>query len=103
MDLTSIIVIVVVIAVIYLAIRLIVSPLIKAVLGVIIFLVALYILQRFFNFDLSRVLGPYSGYLDFNKVTPYLNWATDPANYYIDQLKTFLNYLWSNVPKTIKQ
>ncbi|MGD0577160.1 MAG: hypothetical protein ABSA74_03745 [Candidatus Staskawiczbacteria bacterium] len=96
MDLTTIIIIIAVMVVIYLFIRLIVSPLIQIALVIIALLVALYILQRFFNFDLSRVLGPYSGYLDFSKIEPYINWATGPANYYIDQLKTFTNFVWQN-------
>lgn len=81
MDLNSIIVIIVAIVVAYFVIKFIVSPLIKAIAGIIIFLVAIYILQRYFNlnFNFSNVLG-------LN-----LNWILNPANSYINKIiKWFL-------------
>jgi hypothetical protein len=103
MDLTSLIEIVIVIVVIYFFIKLIVSPVIKLILGVIIFLVAIYLLQRFFGFNLDQVLAPFGISLNSGKWGLNLNWILGPANYYIDQIKTFLTFIWGNFPKSINK
>jgi hypothetical protein len=99
MDLYSIIAIIIAIAAIYLFIKLVVSPLIKALLGIIILFVALYILQRVFNFDLSQILGPIGGYLEPAKWNINLNFLLDPANHYIDQAKNFIESIFKITTK----
>ena len=94
MDLNTIIAIVVAVAVIYLFVRFIVSPLIKAVLGVILFLVAIYILQRYFNFNLNNVLGPFAS---------YFGWIAGPVNYCTNLAASFLHPLVQNFTKSLKQ
>ena len=64
MDPASLIIIIVVIIAIYFFIKLVVSPLLRAVAGVIIFLLAIYVLKQFFNFNLDNVLGPFAKYID---------------------------------------
>lgn len=71
MDTNSIIAAVIGIVATYLFIKLIVSPLIKAILGVIIFVAVIYVLQHFFNIDFSTVLGPFGKYLNLT------NWNID--------------------------
>lgn len=99
MDITSLIEIIVVIVVIYFFIKLIVSPIIKAVLGIIIFLAAVYFLQKYFGFNFDRVLAPFGISLNSNKWGLNLNWIFSLANYYIDQAKNFINFIWNNFPK----
>ena len=103
MDLTSLIVIAVAIIAIYFFIKLIISPLLKAVAGIIIFLVTIYLLQRFFGFDLSNVLSPFGISLNLGKWNLGINWILGPTNYYIEQIKTFLNFIWGNFPSNLNQ
>lgn len=102
MDLTSLIEIVIAIVVIYFFIKLIVSPLFKVVVGVIIFIVAIYLLQKYFGFNIDKILAPFGISLNLNKLGLNLNWLLGPINNYIDQIKNFLNSIFQNVPKSIK-
>lgn len=86
MDIQSFIAIAVGIVAIYFFIKFIVSPIIRAVFGVVIFLVIIYLLQRFFGFNLDQ--------WGLN-----LNWMLNPANHYINQIKNFLIFIWGNFPK----
>jgi hypothetical protein len=56
MDFTSLIAIIVAIIAIYIFIRFILSPIIKIILGVVIFLSLIYLLKRFFGLDLNDIL-----------------------------------------------
>jgi len=102
MDLTSLIAIIIAIVAIYFFVKLVVSPIIKAILGVVIFLVLIYILQRL-GFNLDSILAPFGISLNLNRWAPNLSWLFGPANYYIDQAKNFASFLWSNVPKNLGQ
>ena len=100
MDFTSLIEIIVAIFVIYFFIKLIVSPVIKIILGIIIFLVFIYILQKFFGFNLNQVLTPFGISFNSSKWGLGLNWLLGPINYFIEQIKTFLSFIWGNFPKS---
>lgn len=102
MDVQTIIAIIIGIIVIYFFVKLVVSPLLKAVLGIIIFILAIYILQRSFHFDLSRVLAPFGINLNLSKI-PYINLVLEPANRYIDQGKNFLDSIWQNASKSFNK
>jgi len=102
MDTTSLIEIVIAIVAAYFIIKFVVSPIIRAVLGIIIFLVAIYLLQRFFGFNLDQILAPFGISLNSSKWGLNLNWILGPANYYVDQIKTFLYSIWGNFPKPLK-
>ena len=99
MDLQSIIVIVVAIVIVYFFVKLVVSPLVKVVLGIITFLIALYVLQHFFNLNLNNALGPLSSYLNLNKWGVNLNWILAQVFSYINSILSFLHILGNNVPK----
>ena len=99
MDINSLIVIIIGLVVIYLFIKFIVSPAIKTILGIITFLVLIYILQRFFNFNIDNVLAPFGINLNLNRFAGSLFWLVSPINYYIDRIMVFLRFIWSNVPK----
>jgi len=100
MDITSLVEIGIVVIVIYFFIKFIVSPIARLILGIIIVLVTIYLLQRFFGFDTAKIFGPFAKYLDINNLGVNLNWILGPTNYYIDQIKNFLNLIWSNFPKS---
>lgn len=100
MNLTSLIEIIIAIVVVYFFIRFIVSPVLKAIIGIIIFLVLIYILQRFFGFNLGQVLAPFGISFDSNNWGSGLNWLLGPINYYVDQIKIFLSFIWGNFPKS---
>jgi hypothetical protein len=89
MDLTSIIIVVIVIAVVYLFIKFIVSPLMKLIAGVLIFVVLIYVLQRFFNLNLNQL--PFGESLNFNKWISSFNWITNLLSGYINSAKTFFD------------
>lgn len=103
MDITSIIEIIIVIAVIYFLIKFVVSPVIKIILGIIIFLVAIYLLQSFFGFNIDQVLAPFGISLNLNKLLPSFNWILGPANYCIDQIKHFISFIWDSFPKSLNK
>lgn len=83
-DLTSIITIAIAIAVVYFFIRFIVNPIVKIITGIIVFLVALYVLQRFFNIDVYNMLGPWGKYLDISKIGT--DWLSNFINYCVKQI-----------------
>jgi len=97
MDLTSIIAIIIGIAVIYLFIRFIVSPVIRVIIGIIIFLTIIYFLQRFFGFDANKVLEPFG--INLSKWGININWILEPINYYVNLIWNFLSKAWQNIPK----
>ena len=100
MDISSLIAIVVVIVVIYYLIKFIVSPLLKAIAGIVFLLVAVYVLQHYLNFNLSNILGPFAKYLDVSTWGPGFSWILSPLNYYLDQAQTFILNLLNNLPKS---
>jgi hypothetical protein len=99
MDIISIIGIIVAILVLYVFLRFIVSPIIKAVIGVLIFFVFIYLLQRLFGFNLNQILAPFGISFDISHWGLNLNWIMTPINYFVDQFKNLLNIIWANVPK----
>jgi hypothetical protein len=103
MDTTSIVTIVVGIGVIILFVKFVVSPIVRVILGIVIFCIAVYLLQRFLNFNLNQLLAPYGVSLDLSKWGLNLNWILGPANYYADQVKNFLIMIWGNLLKSYKQ
>jgi hypothetical protein len=94
MDFASIIGIIIAVVVIYLFIKFIVSPVLRVAFGVIIFLILIYILQRFFGFNLNQVFGPFGINLD---------WILNPTDYFVNQAQNFLNNIWQNIPKTFNK
>ena len=99
MDINTLILIIVIVVAIYIFIKLIVSPLIKAALGIVIILLAIYILQKYFNFNLHNVFGQYTVYLDMTKWGINMNWLLNPLNYYINKSLPFIHSLFSKLPK----
>jgi len=75
MDINSLIALTIAIAAIFLFVKFVVSPLIKAILGIIAFIAAFYILQRFFNLDLGSIFGP------------VFKWIISPFNNYLNLIK----------------
>jgi len=98
-DLASIITIIIAIVIIYLLIRFIVSPILKIILAIIAFLILIYILQKYFGFDVSNILAPFGISFDFNEFASSFNWLLTPLNNVIDQIKNFLNSILGNLPK----
>lgn len=72
MDIIGLIEIIAAILIIYLFIRFIVNPMLKLVLGVIGFIILLYLLQRFFNLNLEQILKPVWPY-----IAPAYNWINN--------------------------
>jgi len=98
MDASSIIAIVIGVVAIYFFIKLVVSPIIKAVLGIVIFLVVIYLLQRMgFNFD--RVLAPLGISLNINSWGSGFNWILNPVGYLFSKIKEILDSAFQNIPK----
>jgi len=100
MDTTQLITIVIIVAVVYLLIKFIVSPLLRLISGIILFIAVIYILQTFFKFDFSNILG---GWLDIKNIgtkLPWLGWFIDYIGSWINQAILFFKLLLSNTPKT---
>ncbi len=100
MDLTSIIEIVVVIAIVVFLIKFIVSPIIKIAIGILLILGLIYVLQRYFGFDVDKILSPFGVSVNVDKWNQSFDWILTPANYYLDQAKTFFNFIWGNFIKS---
>lgn len=97
-DINSIIAVIVVVAIIYILVKFIVSPVIKIITGVVILLLIIYILQNFFNFNFEQ-LGPYGKYLDVRLwVNNFGSWIGSLTKY-IEQISSFSKTLLDNVPK----
>lgn len=99
MDTTSFVEIVIVVVAIYFFIKFIVTPIVKAVVGIIIFLVLIYLLQRFFGFDVDKVLAPFGISLNINGWGSSFSWLTGPINYVIETGKSLINFISGNFPK----
>ena len=102
MDINTLVLIVVTAIILYIFIKLIVSPLLKIAFGVVIFIAFLYILQKFFNFNLNKALGPFSVYVDTNKWATEFDWLITPVNNYTNQVILFLQSFFQNIPKIKK-
>ncbi|MCX6721463.1 MAG: hypothetical protein NT026_02590 [Candidatus Staskawiczbacteria bacterium] len=100
MDIASVLTIVVIVIAVYFFLKLVVSPLVRAVAGIIAFLIILYLLQRIFGFDLSRIFGRYSVFLDISKWGINLNLILNPVNYLIKEILNFLQQGWEKIPKS---
>jgi len=99
MDASSAVTIIVAVVVVYLIFKFIVSPLIKLIAGIVIFLIAIYILQTYFNFSFNQYLGPFSKYIDIDKTIDSASWIINPIIAYVNKAISFLKLLLSNAPK----
>lgn len=99
MDIAILIAIILAIAAIYFVIKFIINPVIKAVAGIVVFLILIYLLQRFFNFDLERILTPFGISFNMSAWGQGLGWIVQPINAIIDQIKSIINFLGQNTPK----
>lgn len=86
MDLNSILFIIVGLIAIYLFIKLVVSPIVKAILAIVIFFVAVYLLQKYFSFNLLGLMET-----SFNKMIPGYDWIWGPINDFFNKIKLMLN------------
>jgi len=98
-DFNSIIAIIVGLVAVYLFVKFVVNPLLKAALGVVIFLILIYIFQRIFNLDLTKIFGPFAPYLDLNNWGSNISWLLAPLNNYISKAISFFQVIWKNIPK----
>jgi len=80
LSLTSLLLIGVVIFVAFYVIKFIVSPLIKLVAGILVFILAIFVLQRFFQVDLSFITDFFNQYFNFS------DWISNLIN----TIKSFL-------------
>jgi len=99
MDINSLFILLAVLVAIWLFIKLVVSPLLKAVIGIVIFVAAIYVLQRYFNFNLDKVFRPFALYFNSSK----WGWLSSPIDYGIKWTESFLNPFWQNFTKSLKQ
>ena len=100
MDITSIVEIIVGIVIIYFFIRFIVSPILRIVAGVIAFFILIYVLQRFFGFNISEVLSHFGISFDSSKSVVDLNWIFQPIENIINQIWSFAKFALGNLPKS---
>lgn len=93
MDSKIIIEIIGAIIVIYLFIRFIAAPIIRVVLGIIIFFIIIHLLQRM-GFDLDKMLANFGVNLNLNKLISGFDWILTPMDYYINKILSFFSNLW---------
>jgi len=98
MDTKALIELILVIGSVILFIKFMVSPIIKAILGIISFIVIVYLLQKFLGFDIGEMLSPLGISLDFNNWSQNISWILKPAEYCLNQIKNLLNFI-SNLTK----
>jgi len=102
MELSLIITIIIAIIIIYLFIKFIALPILRLVLGIIVFLLLIYIVQRLFGFQINQLLAPFGISFNLNGWELNLNyWLLEPINRFIDQIKSFFRYLMENLSKSI--
>ncbi len=100
MTLISLLPIVIIIVVIYFFVKLIVSPLIRIITGIIIFLIIIFVLQNFFNIDFTKIFGPLGKYLNFETWNIDLNGIINLIGKYVNQALSFFRYLVGNTPSS---
>ena len=93
MDVNSAITIVVVIAVVYFIIKVVISPLIRAIIGIFAFLVIIYLLQKF-GFDIDKFLSPLGISLNISKWGPGFDWVLWPVNYCVNNITNLINAIF---------
>lgn len=93
MDITLIIELIAAIVVAYLLVKFIVSPAIKIIAGIIVFIILLYILQKFFGFNFDKLLSPLGISVPFS-----LDWIFDPIDYIVNQITAFFHAIFKNIP-----
>lgn len=98
MTITSLLPIIIAVIIVYFLAK-IFGPLIRIIAGIVIFLVLIFVLQNFFNFNFTQIFGTFGKSLNLNKWNINLNGIVNLINYYINQAVSFLRYLISNVPK----
>lgn len=99
MDLTSVIEIIIAVVVVYFFIKLIAVPIVRIILGVITFLILIYLLQRFLGFNFGQILAPFGISFNSSKWGLNLNWVSGSINFFINKLESFFSYLLGNLPK----
>jgi hypothetical protein len=99
MDLSYVILIVVAVAIVYLFVKFVLNPIIKAILAILLVLIALYIAQNVFKIDFNQVFGSLSPKLQEWGIN--LNWILNPLNYLAEKSKPLfdaaLNYIVNNI------
>ncbi|MFA6190319.1 MAG: hypothetical protein WC711_02265 [Candidatus Staskawiczbacteria bacterium] len=101
MDTTLLIEIVIAIIVAYFLIKFIVSPLIKLVVGILAVLTIIYLLQRFFGFDIDKITEPFGISLNSSEWGQNFSWIINPINYVINQIESFIKFVFGNISETI--
>ncbi len=99
MDTTLLIEIVVAIFIVWLFVKFIVNPVLKIVVGIIIFLFLIYILQRFFGLSIDKLLAPFGISLNLDSWVSKFNWLFSPLDGYINKIKDFIIFAWAKIPK----
>ena len=101
MSLDAILPIIIVIAIVFLLVK-VVSSIVRVILGIVGFFLVLYILQHYLNVDVSRFLGPLSKYINFGKIdlTPggIFSLLSNLWDMALHSLENFKN-LFSNIVK----
>lgn len=81
---------VVLIAVMYIVVRYIVTPIVRIIVGILTIAVLLFVAHYFFKLDINIIFGPLQPYLD--------NWGIDlntifsPLNAFVDRFLPFLKF-----------
>ena len=98
MDINSIIAILLAIVIIYFFIKLVLNPAIKVILGVIVFILIIYILQRM-GINFQQLLSPFG--ISFNAPNFGLNfnWILGPIDYLMNQGISTFTSMWDKVFK----
>ncbi len=99
MDVATLVEIVVAIVIAYFLIKFIVSPIIKIAIGIISILIMIFLLQRFFGFNIDEVLSKFGISLNLNKWGSDFNWILSPLFYFVDKIKDFFTGILGNLPK----
>lgn len=93
METGSIITIIAVLVIIYLLIKFIISPLIKIITGIVVILIALYILNRFFSFSFNQIIGPFSNYINIDGWIKVVGGFVESWINTITKIFSFLNFV----------
>lgn len=93
MNPSTLIEIIIAVFVVFIFIKFIVSPILKIILGIIIFIFLIYLLQRFFGIGADKILAPLGISFNPNWGSDF-NWLPTTINYCWDQAKNFLTQLF---------
>jgi hypothetical protein len=95
-DFSQIIALVIVVVAIYFIFKFIVSPALKLIFGIFLFILVLALVQYFLHINIQQLFGPYGKYLNLNAWTAAFIWVINWVSQYANEVFIFITHAIGN-------